>query len=105
MNLHVGTNDILCHPACIGVDDGTAPARHDIDGMSSYGAWGCRKRVESNGLNIAVQPVDCRKVDMIRIMREVGNGVEVIDARLRVRDGFEHKGIMTAATRQGIATG
>jgi hypothetical protein len=34
MDLHVGAGDILCSPACIGVDDGIAPARHDIDGMS-----------------------------------------------------------------------
>ena len=79
-----------------------APDHHDIDGMRIYAASGCRKRVESDDLNSAVQPVDCRKVDMIRIMREVGNGIEVIDARLRVGDGFEHKGIMTAATRQDI---
>ena len=71
--------------------------------MRIYAARGCRKRVERGGLNSAVEPVDGRKVDMIRIMREVGNGIEVTDVRLRVGDGFEHKGIMTAATRQGIA--
>ena len=81
-----------------------APDHPDIDGMRIYAASGCRKRVESDDLNSAVQPVDCRKVDMIRIMREVGNGIEVTDARLRVGDGFEHKGIMTTAAGDGDIT-
>ena len=81
-----------------------APGHHDIDGMRIYATSGSRKRVESDGLNSAVQPVDCREVDMIQIMREVGNGIEVIDARLRVGDGFEHKGIMIDAAGDGVIT-
>ena len=76
-----------------------ASDHRDINGMNIYwcSAQGCRKRVDSDSLNSAVQPVDCRKVDMIRIMREVGNSIEVTGARPRVGDGFEYKGIPTAA--------
>src|SRR5664279_3082026 len=76
-----------------------ASDHRDINGMSIYwcSAQGCRKRVDSDSLNSAVQPVDCRKVDMIRIMREVGNSIEVTGAKLRIGTGIKHKAVMTAA--------
>jgi hypothetical protein len=40
MNLHVGISDILCRPACIGINDGISAARYDVNGMSCYARWG-----------------------------------------------------------------
>lgn len=89
--------------AGIGVDDSIAPARYDVDGMRIEGGWGCRIRYEMDGLNNVIQPAHRRKVDQIRGMREIGDGVVETGARLRVGDGLEHEGIGAAAAGQRVA--
>src|SRR6185312_4811869 len=83
--------------AGIGVDDGINPAGQDIDRMRGDGARRHVERVEGDALNVAVQPVDGRKIEMIRIMREIGNGIEIAGARMRIAGGYENERVAAAA--------
>src|SRR6185437_13913645 len=99
MNLHAGIAGSLGRAAGIGVDDGITPAGQDIDRVRGYGAWRHVERLEGDALNVAVQPVDGRKIEMIRIMREIGNGIEIAGARMRIAGGCENERVAAAAAR------